>query len=82
MGSSQFKGRVGFTSMPSRDVSLYINNTQEADSGRYICQVIIPNNPGLTGELSLDVKGKRQIQLENTRLFTSPCLRYNCTQNI
>ncbi|XP_076607032.1 endothelial cell adhesion molecule a [Chaetodon auriga] len=57
VGSSQFKGRVGFTtSMPSRDVSLYINNTQESDSGRYFCQVIIPDSPDLTAELSLDVK--------------------------
>lgn len=61
VGSSQFKGRVGFTtSMPSRDVSLYINNTQESDSGRYFCQIIIPDNPGLTAELSLDVKGRKQ----------------------
>ncbi|XP_077448506.1 endothelial cell adhesion molecule a [Stigmatopora argus] len=57
VGSSQFQGRVGFTSrMPSSDVSLYINNTQESDSGRYLCQVIRPLNPGLTAELSLDVK--------------------------
>lgn len=57
VGSSHLKGRVGFTSnMPSQDVSLYINNTQEADSGRYLCQIIIPGNPGLTGELTLDVK--------------------------
>ncbi|XP_028321976.1 endothelial cell adhesion molecule a [Gouania willdenowi] len=57
VGSSQFRGRVGFSAnMPSRDVSLYINNTQESDSGRYLCQVIIPDNPGLTAELSLDVK--------------------------
>lgn len=55
--SSQFRGRVGFAAgMPSRDVSLYINNTQESDSGRYLCQVIIPDNPGLTAQLSLDVK--------------------------
>ncbi|XP_049598147.1 endothelial cell adhesion molecule a [Syngnathus scovelli] len=57
VGSVAFKGRVGFTSsMPSRDVSLFINNTRESDSGRYICQVIIPDKPGLTAELSLDVK--------------------------
>nr|XP_057942058.1 endothelial cell adhesion molecule a [Doryrhamphus excisus] len=56
VGSAQFKGRVGFTSgMPSSDVSLYINNTQESDSGRYLCQVIIPDNPGFTADLSLDV---------------------------
>ncbi|XP_034406664.1 endothelial cell adhesion molecule a [Cyclopterus lumpus] len=57
VGSSQFQGRVGFSSsMPSADVSLYINNTQESDSGRYVCQVIIPENGGLTAELHLDVK--------------------------
>ncbi|XP_056267463.1 endothelial cell adhesion molecule a [Pseudoliparis swirei] len=57
VGSSQFKGRVGFSSsMPSRSVSLYINNTQESDSGRYLCQVIMPGNPGFTSELRLDVK--------------------------
>ncbi|TNN51790.1 Endothelial cell-selective adhesion molecule [Liparis tanakae] len=56
VGSSQFKGRVGFSSvMPSRSVSLYINNTQESDSGRYLCQVIIPDHPGFTSELRLDV---------------------------
>ncbi|XP_074468161.1 endothelial cell adhesion molecule a isoform X1 [Sebastes fasciatus] len=56
VGSSQFKGRVGFSSsMPSRDVSLYINNTQESDSGRYYCQVIMPSG-GISGELTLDVK--------------------------
>lgn len=70
VGSSQFKGRVGFiSSMPSRDVSLYINNTQESDSGRYLCQIIIPGNPGFTAELSLDVKGKKQIKLERTTYF-------------
>lgn len=64
VGSSQFKGRVGFTAgMPSQEVSLYINNTQESDSGRYLCQIIIPDNPGLTAELSLDVKGKKQIYI-------------------
>eukprot|EP00066_Takifugu_rubripes_P020075 XP_011609341.1 PREDICTED: endothelial cell-selective adhesion molecule [Takifugu rubripes] len=57
VSSSQFKGRVGFiSSMPSSDVSLYINNTQENDSGRYFCQIIIPENPDLTAELKLDVK--------------------------
>ncbi|XP_072302997.1 endothelial cell adhesion molecule a [Eucyclogobius newberryi] len=57
VGSSQFKDRVGFTDPnPASNISLYINNTQESDSGRYLCQVIIPNSPGLTAELSLDVK--------------------------
>lgn len=58
VSSTQFKGRVGFvSSMPSSDVSLYINNTQESDTGHYLCQIIIPNNPGLTGQVNLDVKG-------------------------
>lgn len=58
VSSNQFKGRVGFvSSMPSSDVSLYINNTQESDSGRYFCQIIIPDNQDLTAELNLDVKG-------------------------
>ncbi|KAM9789091.1 endothelial cell adhesion molecule a [Neosynchiropus ocellatus] len=57
VGSPQYEGRVGFSAtMPSTNISLSINTTQESDSGRYFCQVIIPGNPGLTGELSLDVK--------------------------
>ncbi|XP_034034784.1 endothelial cell adhesion molecule a [Thalassophryne amazonica] len=57
VGSSQFQGRVNFTaSMPSNNISLFINNTQESDSGRYFCQVIIPNNQDLSAEISLDVK--------------------------
>lgn len=56
-GSSQFRDRVGFTEPnPRSDISLFINDTRESDSGRYLCQVIIPNSPGLTAELSLDVK--------------------------
>ncbi|KAM3868875.1 endothelial cell adhesion molecule a [Diretmus argenteus] len=57
VSSSQFRGRVGFTSpMPSTNLSLYINNTHESDSGRYFCQVIIPGAADLTGELSVNVK--------------------------
>lgn len=53
----QFKDRVGFLSkMPSSDVSFYINNTRESDSGSYILQNI---NDGITGTVTLDVKGKR-----------------------
>ncbi|KAG9265397.1 endothelial cell-selective adhesion molecule-like isoform X1 [Astyanax mexicanus] len=57
MGSPEFRKRVGFAmSMPSTNLSIYINNTQESDSGRYLCNVIIPGAPGLSGELRLNVK--------------------------
>jgi len=59
VSSPQFNGRVGFaTDMPSKDVSLHINNTQESDSGRYFCQVLVPNKAGVTAQLSLNVKGE------------------------
>ncbi|XP_032390427.1 endothelial cell adhesion molecule a [Etheostoma spectabile] len=78
VGSSQFKGRVGFhASMPSNDVSLYINNTLESDSGRYLCQVIIPDNSGLTAELSLDVKVPPAVP--KCSLSGKPVLKGNVT---
>ncbi|XP_051902227.1 endothelial cell adhesion molecule a [Hippocampus zosterae] len=78
VGSSLFKDRVGFTSrMPSSDVSLYINNTQESDSGLYLCQVIIPDNPGLTGELSLDVRVPPSVP--KCTLSGKPVLKGNVT---
>lgn len=78
VGSSQFKGRVGFTtSMPSRDVSLYINNTQESDSGRYVCQVISPDNPGNPAELLLDVKVPPAVP--QCSLSGKPVLKGNVT---
>uniref|UniRef100_A0A3Q4GGW5 Endothelial cell adhesion molecule a n=1 Tax=Neolamprologus brichardi TaxID=32507 RepID=A0A3Q4GGW5_NEOBR len=50
----QFKGRVGFLyQMPSSDVSFYINNTRESDSGSYIVQNV---NDGITETVTLDVK--------------------------
>ncbi|XP_062329898.1 endothelial cell-selective adhesion molecule isoform X1 [Osmerus eperlanus] len=56
-GSPEFRKRVGFSvSMPSANLSIFINNTLESDSGRYFCNVIIPGSPGLTGELRLNVK--------------------------
>uniref|UniRef100_A0A8C1AQJ4 Endothelial cell adhesion molecule b n=3 Tax=Cyprinus carpio TaxID=7962 RepID=A0A8C1AQJ4_CYPCA len=57
IGSTDFRRRVGFAvSMPSANLSIYINNTQESDSGRYHCHVIIPGAPGLSGEVDLNVK--------------------------
>ncbi|XP_048017818.1 endothelial cell-selective adhesion molecule isoform X2 [Megalobrama amblycephala] len=69
IGSADFRKRVGFAmSMPSANLSIYINNTQESDSGRYICNVIIPGvppsapicsmtgNPVLSGNVTLSCK--------------------------
>lgn len=43
--------------MPSANLSIYINNTQESDSGLYVCSVIIPKAAGISGEMRLNVKG-------------------------
>lgn len=61
-GSPQFRGRVGFLkAMPSSDVSLYINNTRESDSGRYVCQIIIPSVIANPAEVFLEVKGEEKV---------------------
>uniref|UniRef100_A0A3Q1FB02 Endothelial cell adhesion molecule a n=1 Tax=Acanthochromis polyacanthus TaxID=80966 RepID=A0A3Q1FB02_9TELE len=78
--SSQFKGRVGFANnMPSSNVSLYINNTLESDSGRYLCQVIIPEKDGLSGDLSVDVKVPPAVP--KCSLSGKPVLKGNVTLN-
>ncbi|XP_008307677.1 endothelial cell-selective adhesion molecule-like isoform X1 [Cynoglossus semilaevis] len=57
LGQGDFADRVGFTaSMPSTNLSIYINNTQESDSGRYVCSVLVPRGQGLIGEVQLNVK--------------------------
>ncbi|XP_065816133.1 endothelial cell-selective adhesion molecule isoform X2 [Labrus bergylta] len=59
VGYSQndFTKRVGFSvAMPSANISIYINNTQETDTGRYFCSVIIPKGLSISGEMSLNVK--------------------------
>lgn len=56
-GQNAFTKRVGFSvAMPSANLSIYINNTQESDSGRYVCHVIIPGGLGISGEMNLNVK--------------------------
>ncbi|XP_037836461.1 endothelial cell-selective adhesion molecule [Kryptolebias marmoratus] len=59
-GQNEFTSRVGFSvAMPSANLSIYINDTQESDSGHYMCHVIVPGEQGLTGEMRLNVKGAR-----------------------
>ncbi|XP_028666250.2 endothelial cell adhesion molecule a [Erpetoichthys calabaricus] len=42
-GDPQFSNRVGFVhKMPSTNVSIFINDTIEEDSGRYTCNIIVP----------------------------------------
>ncbi|XP_029026818.1 endothelial cell-selective adhesion molecule isoform X2 [Betta splendens] len=56
-GQNEFTKRAGFSvAMPSANLSIYINNTQESDSGRYVCNVIIPGAVGISGEMRLNVK--------------------------
>ncbi|KAM3616505.1 uncharacterized protein V6R79_019039 [Siganus canaliculatus] len=56
-GKNEFTKRVGFSvAMPSANLSFYINNTQESDSGLYVCIVIIPGAPAISGEIRLNVK--------------------------
>lgn len=60
-GQNEFTKRVGFSvAMPSANISFYINNTQESDSGLYICIVIIPGAPAISGQIRLNVKGNAE----------------------
>ncbi|KAJ8368293.1 hypothetical protein SKAU_G00083210 [Synaphobranchus kaupii] len=77
-GSPQFSKRVDFSlSMPSTNLSIFINNTKESDSGRYVCNVIIPGEPGLTGELRLNVKVPPSVPV--CELAGKPVLKGNVT---
>nr|XP_023681882.1 endothelial cell-selective adhesion molecule-like isoform X1 [Paramormyrops kingsleyae] len=80
IGSPEFRSRVGFAlSMPSTNLSIFINNTQEADTGRYLCNVIVPGAPGLSGELSLNVKVPPSVPV--CEMTGRPVLRGNVTLN-
>lgn len=64
-GQNEFTKRVGFSvAMPSANISFYINNTQESDSGLYICIVIIPGAPAISGQIRLNVKGNAENVLQ------------------
>nr|ACN91268.1 endothelial cell-specific adhesion molecule [Danio rerio]CAP71896.1 unnamed protein product [Danio rerio] len=77
-GTSQFAGRVGFFhNMPNTNLSLYINNTKVSDSGRYVCQVMIPGASGLTGTLNLNVKVPPSIPV--CKVKEKPVLKANIT---
>ncbi|XP_064158033.1 endothelial cell-selective adhesion molecule [Anguilla rostrata] len=78
IGSPEFRKRVGFSlTMPSTNLSIFINHTQEADSGRYLCNVIIPGAPGLSGELRLSVKVPPSVPV--CEMTGQPVLRGNVT---
>lgn len=60
-GQNEFTKRVGFSvAMPSANISFYINNTQESDTGLYSCTVLIPRGPAIAGQVQLNVKGNEK----------------------
>lgn len=74
---AEFEGRVGFVhTMPNWNVSLYINNTKETDSGRYLCQVVTNEEPFGT-EITLNVKVPPSVPV--CSLKGKPVLKGNVT---
>ncbi|XP_061637161.1 endothelial cell-selective adhesion molecule isoform X1 [Phyllopteryx taeniolatus] len=56
-GQNNFSKRVGFSAaMPAANLSIFINNTQESDSGIYLCSVVIPGRSSPAGQMRLNVK--------------------------
>ncbi|XP_067289536.1 endothelial cell adhesion molecule a [Pseudorasbora parva] len=77
-GTSQIAGRAGFVhSMPDTNVSLFINNTKASDSGKYMCQVLIPGGGGLAKELTLNVKVPPSVPV--CQVKEKPVLKGNIT---
>ncbi|XP_072515266.1 endothelial cell adhesion molecule a [Salminus brasiliensis] len=73
-----YNGRSGFVhTMPNNNLSIYINNTVESDSGRYMCQVILPGSPGSPKELTVNVKVPPAMPV--CTLQGQPVLRANVT---
>ncbi|KAM6933584.1 endothelial cell-selective adhesion molecule isoform 1-T1 [Xenentodon cancila] len=77
-GHNEFTKRVGFSvTMPSANLSIYINNTQETDSGLYFCHVIVPGGRGISGEMRLNVKVPPSPPV--CRMTGNPVVRGNVT---
>ncbi|TRY88280.1 hypothetical protein DNTS_009326 [Danionella cerebrum] len=77
-GTSQFAGRAAFVhKMPNTNLSLFINDTKVSDSGRYMCQVMIPSASGLTGTLTLNVKVPPSVPV--CKVKEKPILKGNIT---
>ncbi|XP_062309898.1 endothelial cell adhesion molecule a [Osmerus eperlanus] len=77
-GESPLQGRVGFTAtMPSTNVSLYINNTKESDSGRYMCQVIFPGTGIVSGLVTTTLNVKVPPAVPECSLSGKPVLKAN-----
>lgn len=77
-GTSQLADRAGFVhQMPNANVSLFINNTKASDSGKYMCQVMIPGGGGHTKELTLNVKVPPSVPV--CQMKEKPVLKGNIT---
>uniref|UniRef100_A0A3P9LYH5 Endothelial cell adhesion molecule b n=1 Tax=Oryzias latipes TaxID=8090 RepID=A0A3P9LYH5_ORYLA len=77
-GHNDFTKRVGFSvTMPSANLSIYINKTQESDSGLYFCHVIVPGGHGISGEMRLNVKVPPSPPV--CRMTGNPVVRGNVT---
>ncbi|XP_026075701.1 endothelial cell-selective adhesion molecule-like isoform X1 [Carassius auratus] len=76
--NSRFAGRVGFIhNMTNNNLSLYINNARASDSGKYMCQVIIPAGPADTKEIILNVKVPPSVPV--CQVKGKPVLKGNIT---
>ncbi|XP_072569761.1 endothelial cell-selective adhesion molecule [Paramormyrops kingsleyae] len=76
----QFFNRVEFFhKMPSTNISIVINNTQEADSGQYNWQVVVPRGTGYNGEVKLTVNIPPSVPV--CTMTGQPVLMGNITLN-
>ncbi|KAL2094364.1 hypothetical protein ACEWY4_009083 [Coilia grayii] len=74
---NEYTGRMGFVhQMPNKNISLYINNTKESDSGRYSCLVVVRGSI-VSGQVYLDVKVPPAVP--ECKLSGKPVLKGNVT---